>query len=438
MTKADDIEVKVVEKKPDKPVDPVLQRALEKAHVTLMRHRLTAPFIGAMMLGTSEITEQGFPEGNATAGTDGINKKYHPDFLKTLTPAQLRGVVLHENLHVMKKDIHRHIDLFTENPQLANISCDFTVNDIIKQISEVDPQHVDLPPGGCWHIKFRNWTVREIYHFFKTGQDNQGNKEGKPKCNQHGGKIVIQIGGDKYTGDKFDEHEIGEALNMKPEEVKKLMDKINNAIHQGGLLAGRMGVEMPRSITDAAEPEVDWREVLREFVTTHTRGRDEYTYRKYNRHRVADDFYMPNTESEKVGGIIVAIDTSGSIGEKEISEFGAELVSICAIANPEWVKVLWWDTAVHSEQMFTEADYAAIMSLLKPTGGGGTHVGCVSQYVQKNKMDSDCVVVFTDGYVESDIIWHVQQPTLWMVTVNKDFSPPAGGKMVKYRSMTDD
>jgi predicted metal-dependent peptidase len=461
--------MKLVKVEPE-PEYPELKKRLEKAHVTLMRHRLTAPYIGAMMLGTSEITTKvtvgrfgplAVSIDLPSACTDGINKKYNPVFLENMNDRQLRGIVMHENLHVMKKDIHRHVDLFQENPGLANAAVDFTVNDIIEQIREADPNFIELPPNGCYHSKFRNWTAREIYHYFKTGQDNQGNQEGKPK---QGGKQpgkgkgkgkgqpgegqgntqpgdggrTITIGGQEFKLEPLDKHDFEEIAQMSPEQVRKEMDKVNNAIHQGGLLAGRLGMEMPRSITEAAEPEVDWREVLREFVTTHTRGRDEYTYRKYNRHRVADDLYIPNTESEKVGEVIVAIDTSGSIGEKEISEFAAELVSICGIANPERVRVLWWDTVVHGEQIFTENEYAGIAGLLKPLGGGGTHVGCVSKYIVEEKLDSDCVIIFTDGYVEGQIDWRVTQPTLWMVTVNADFHPPGDGKMVKYRSMKEE
>jgi predicted metal-dependent peptidase len=39
------------------------------------------------------------------------------------------------------------------------------------------------------------------------------------------------------------------------------------------------------------------------------------------------------------------------------------------------------------------------------------------------------VIVFTDGYVESDITWNITSPTLWMVTENKSFEPPVGKKV---------
>jgi predicted metal-dependent peptidase len=94
------------------------------------------------------------------------------------------------------------------------------------------------------------------------------------------------------------------------------------------------------------------------------------------------------------------------------------------------VRVLWWDTEVHGEQVF-EDNYQNISKLLKPVGGGGTHVSCVSQYIKDNNIKAEAVIVFTDGYVETDITWDISTPTLWVVTENRHFKPPFG-KLVKY------
>ena len=135
-------------------------------------------------------------------------------------------------------------------------------------------------------------------------------------------------------------------------------------------------------------------------------------------------------EDETVGEIIVAIDTSGSIGSRELNAFASELASICEMVNPEKVRVLWWDTNVHGEQVFQE-NYQSIASLLKPKGGGGTRVSCVSDWLMKHpKVNAECVIVFTDGYVENDIKWSINTPTLWLVTENRDFQAPKG-KQVK-------
>jgi predicted metal-dependent peptidase len=57
-------------------------------------------------------------------------------------------------------------------------------------------------------------------------------------------------------------------------------------------------------------------------------------------------------------------------------------------------------------------------------------VGCVSDYIVKERINADCVIVFTDGYVESSFLWDVIPPTLWMVTENTSFHPPVGKKVM--------
>jgi predicted metal-dependent peptidase len=169
---------------------------------------------------------------------------------------------------------------------------------------------------------------------------------------------------------------------------------------------------------------------LRDFVTSSIQGKDEFTWRKLNKRHLANDILSPSVENETIGEVIVAIDTSGSIGSEEITEFATELVSICDIAQPERVRVLWWDTQVHGEQVFNSSEYQNIASLLKPLGGGGTTVTCVNDYINKEKLNAECVLVFTDGYLEHDIQWNISSPTLWMITRNKDFEPPVGKKVV--------
>jgi predicted metal-dependent peptidase len=156
------------------------------------------------------------------------------------------------------------------------------------------------------------------------------------------------------------------------------------------------------------------------------RGKDEYTYAKPNRRRLADDLYLPSTYSETVGEIIVGIDTSGSIGQADINRVGGRVSALCELYPPERIRVLWWDTRVHAEQTFEPSQYGDIVSLLKPVGGGGTRVGCVSEYIKTHVTHVDGVIVFTDGHVESQFNWDINAPTLWLVTQNKQFSPPAG------------
>ena len=427
---------------------------VKRAHIKMMKHPETALYSGVMLMGKSEVSEEMF-----TAYTDGVNKKYSKPFLETIDcEPKLRGLVLHENLHVALKQIPRGKDMFKEDRQIANMAADFVVNDIIfcikGTISGGSEAIVQLPDGALHDEFFRNWNMREVYNYIRKenpergkgkgsssgspsddGEQGDGGEDDSPnKSPSQGGKQdnKIKANGKEYDmgGDGFDEHDWESFKDMTPEEIKEMSEGIDKALREGGMLAGRMGAKMPRAIGELLEPKIDWRDALRDFVSSAMKGKDEFTWRRMNKRQMANDIYMPSMENETIGEVIVAIDTSGSIGSAELTEFATELASICDLVQPEAVRVLWWDTMVHGEQVFKPESFNNIASLLKPLGGGGTHVGSVAKYINEKKLTAECVIVFTDGYVENDVEWNIVPPTLWMITQHRGFEPPCGKKVI--------
>tara|TARA_R110000796_G_scaffold13469_2_gene43543 strand:+ start:1379 stop:2533 length:1155 start_codon:yes stop_codon:yes gene_type:complete len=375
---------------------------LKKANLALMRHPETAMFSGIIMMGKSEVIDD-----CPTAYTDGVNKKYGRKFLSTLDDSEIRALVLHENLHVALKHVGRFGKKMKENAQLMNASADYVVNDVI--VSLEDKTLCKLPQGGLINEKYHNWSVNDVYKDLKKEQEE---------------------GGEPDT-DTLDEHGFGEGegQQLTPEQERELSTKIDQALREGGIMASRLGnPKTPKAITDILQPVIDWKDVLRDFVTNAVRGADEYSWRRYNKRLLANDMYLPSTVSESVGELVVAIDLSGSIGS-ELGFFVSELKSVCEMCNPEVVKVLWWDTAVSGIQTFTDTDYAGLETMLKPTGGGGTDPSCIPEYLSDNNINAEAIVVFTDGWFSTPK-WDIATPTLW-VTTEREENIPSNGKVVK-------
>ena len=116
---------------------------LKKAHVALMKHPETALYSGIMMMGDSTVVDD-----CPTAYTDGVNKKYGRAFLQKLSDEEIRGLVLHENLHIALKHIQRFKKEFDDNPRFVNMSADYVVNDVIMNLSDRSIAH--LPEGGLY------------------------------------------------------------------------------------------------------------------------------------------------------------------------------------------------------------------------------------------------------------------------------------------------
>ena len=392
------------------------EQRIKKGHIALMKHPETALWGGVMMMGSTEVVDEAI-----TAYTDGINKKYGRAFLTAICPtqAEVNGLILHENLHIGLRHHLHGADMFREDGDKANKAADYVVNDMITEISKKYPELVQLPKGGLYDPQYHNMSMREIYKLLKSKKGGGGgggtpDKEGEKGSGSGGGEY------------EFDKHDFGKPMTQ--EEAKEMDGKIDRAIREGALLAGRLGIDLPRSVTDLLNPVIDWKKELADFVTSSCKGKDEYTWRKFNRRLISNDIYLPTVENETIGEVVVAIDTSGSIGQEQLNEFASELVSICEAVSPDAVRVLWWDTKVHGEQLFTD-NYDQIGSMLKPLGGGGTRVSSVAEYINKKKINAECVLVFTDGYLESDVVWNISAPTLWMVTENRNWTPPTGKKV---------
>jgi predicted metal-dependent peptidase len=411
----------------------VQSERLTRAHNYLLRNPKVAMLSGIILLGKSSV-EENVP----TAYTDGLNKRYGALFMQKLNDEELNGLIMHENGHVFYRHVTHYKSLFKKDPKITNVAADFVVNDMIKRLDE---PKIKLPPGALWNKMFRDWSLIQVYDYLKKrkeeldkqndgqqddGQQGSGSPSGETLNNDQGetdiDKLLKNLGDDQT----LDEHDFEAGAEL---DEKELGEKVDRALRQGGILAGILGAKKDRSIEELLEPKVDWREVLRDFVTANTIGKDEYSWRKFNRRMLANDMYLPSAISETIGEIVVAIDTSGSISGVELSAFAGELASICDSVTPEKVRVLWWDTKVHGEQIF-QGNYTNITTMLKPEGGGGTRVSCVSEYLINKAVNAECVVVFTDGFVENNVQWSHTAPLLWLVTDNKGFQPPAGKKVL--------
>jgi predicted metal-dependent peptidase len=408
------------------------EERLKKQHIILMRHQETALYGSVMMMGES-VVQEGIP----TAYTDGENKKYGKEFMDGLTDEESRALIMHENLHVALMHIPRHKDLMREDHTLANVAMDIVVNNIIDNLT--DKSLCKLPESAILDHKFDGWSVREIYNELRKqnpqrqksqkGGAGGGSESGNGNENNSSGEgEVININGKQVTVQGGDEHD-GTGKILSPEEAKEFEEKVGRALREGGILAGRLGAKIPREVTASLDKPIDWKEALRDFVSTAVRGKDELTWRRFNRGLLANDILAPSVESETMTEVLVAIDTSGSIDQEMIGKFAYQLQLICDSVNPETVRVLWWDTEVHGEQVFG-GDSPNVKDILKPLGGGGTRVSCVSEYIVEKKYSPDCIVVFTDGYVEDKVDWETGIETLWLVTESRSFTPPKG-KMVK-------
>ena len=347
-----------------------LQR-VQRAHVRLMRSEKFAFMSGIIACGNVTLSDD-----CPTAFTDGWNVTYGTEFVGKLTDNEIAFLVLHENFHKLMRQLTMWQSLFKADARRTNMAADYVVN---LMIADADPAETvaTVISSALLDNKYRGMSTKEVFDALEgTGGDGGG--------------------GDGGNGEPIDAHGWGQ--DVTPEEQRERDKMIDAATRQGAILAGKLGGGLPRGVLEVLEPKVNWREMLRDFMSSVANGRDTTTWRRPNRRYLHQGVYMPSMYSESMGEIVVAIDTSGSIGERALSEFASELASICDTAAPSKLTLLWWDTKVRGVQEF-EGDYTGLTSSLIPVGGGGTSFDCVGDYILANNIMPECVVTLTDGYI---------------------------------------
>jgi predicted metal-dependent peptidase len=405
------------------------EQRIERCHVQLMKHKNFALFSGLFMIGKVSVDDK-----TETACTNGMDVRYGRDFVQSLNDKQLAFLILHENMHKAYRHLVVWEKLYKRNAVLANIACDYVIN---LQIRDYDPSQYDteMPtdaegkPMGCLDEKYRGMDSQEV--FMKLIEE-KGEDYGKGK----GTVLVIGEQGDGNGPDDgegegiptLDEHDWEGANEATDEEKNEAGKEIEQALRQGSILVGKMGGNVSRNISEMLTPKIDWKEALRDFVKSMTQGKDQSTWRRLHKRYLAADLIMPSSYSEKVGGIAIAIDTSGSIGTEELSQFLSEVKSICEEVSPEVIDLLYWDTHVASRETYMENELSGLTESTKPAGGGGTEPACVPKYMNKHNMKPECLIMLSDGYIgaQDESNWNISAPVLWCIKGNSSFVAPVG------------
>lgn len=375
-------------------------RRLSKVKISIMRNPKFALWSGLMTVGKTTVADD-----CPTACTNGRDETYGREFIKAMDDKELAFVVLHETMHKAYRHLTTWKKLHDENIQLANAACDYVINlqlvDMDKQQQVLAMPVRDGKPLGLVDEKYRGLNAKQVFDLLK--QEQQDN----PSAGGGGG---------------FDEHDWDGASELTEEEQKALEKEIDQAIRQGMVAHakanGKSMGDVGREFGELTEPEVDWREQLREFVTATCSAKDASSWRRVNRRYIGNDIYMPSLIGERVGHLVIGVDTSGSIGGAELNDFMSEVKGVADMVHPDKVDLIYWGSSVVQHEEYSHSELDGLMETTKPKGGGGTDPDCMAQYLKEKNIKPEAVIVLTDGCVPNwGFGW--ESPTLWVVANNR-------------------
>lgn len=350
----------------------MLDQSLRKVKIKLMAKD---PFLATLAL---DLPTR-FTEEVPTAATNGVELIVNPSFWSNLSDAQKVGVFAHEVLHVAYMHSFRRK---TRDPILWNIAGDYVINLVLQD------ENYQLPEGCLYDTQYRNMSTEEVYE--------QLLKNNPPIHSDPLGNDVLNSPTDKNT----------------QQQVASKISNAKLATASSGKGIGSKGDEISRGIDSILRPQLPWHSILLQYCTD--LKNQEYSWSRPNRRY--QDVYLPSLQNTEygMGGINVFIDVSGSIDDKTLAVFLAELKNIWESCNPDWVDIMAFSTRLNPATRIEEGWNAKFDT--KSTGG--TSGGPVLNYI--NSCKEECVnIIFTDGYIDTP---HTNKKNVfWIILDNPSF-----------------
>ena len=399
------------------PTDPKLDREVREQLITArVGLLLRAPFFGNL---STRLKLVNADEWCPTAATDGRNFYYNSRFVDMLKPKEIEFLFGHEVLHCVYDHFGRRGD---RDPQLFNIANDYCVNGDLKKhrvgefITTVpclyDAKYEGMSSEEIYDILYENAEKIDIgslidkmldEHLDGEGQDVDGDEDGEQGKN--GGK-----GRPKLSA----------------EERQQIKDEIKEAVLAAAAAsdgAGNLPAGVKRIIEDMTAPKMNWRELLR--MQLESTIKSDYTWMRNSRRGWHMDAVMPGMKLDPMIDIAISIDASGSMLDRMLRDFLAEVAGIMEQFPNYRIHVLSFDTEVYNPQQFDSENLDDITGY-EIAGGGGTDFDCVFQYFKENEIEPKRHIMFTDGYPGGS--WGDEQycDTVFIMHGTTSIVPPFG------------
>lgn len=241
------------------------------------------------------------------------------------------------------------------------------------------------------HIE-HNQTMEYYYEFFKQEQEKNKDKNGGSGTDQF---VVL------------DDHDLWHEGDATEDQITdKVKEVVNKAVEQtGDRSMGKMPGELLSAIETLNHVAKDWRQDIQRFAARSSEIKTESTRQKRNRRY---GIVYPGFKTFPKLHLTIALDTSGSVCDESLQQFHAEM---CRLYNMDiMLTVMECDTKVNATYNFDPK------KPFKVHGRGGTQFKPVFEKIEKDKMDTDGLIYFTDGACWGEDIKKPKYPVLWALT----------------------
>jgi|688.fasta_scaffold19238_14 predicted metal-dependent peptidase len=359
---------------------------------------------------------------------EGLKEKYQDKYHK-----KLLFLLSHEISHFIFEHASRLED---RDPYLFNVACDYAINLLLHYQFESNNDY--FIEGGCLDEKYKDMTAEAIYEIIKQDDkfkkdpiyidvifdDGSGEGEGEGSGDGEGDEKDGEGKGKGGTITIRDRRVPLPSTEGKSKEqvASDIKDHIMRAFTEAYAVAksqGKLPADFERAIARILKPKVDWLRALRNklrYGVSRMEKRD-ITWNIPNKRFLGKDFILPSNIGPESPKVAYAVDTSGSMSQRDLEQAMSELEDIRKRFNAK-VYVLDCDADVHGSGWITPQQPLPVLN-----GGGGTDFRPVFEHLAEERIKPDYCVFFTDGYGEFGDV-RPPYPVLWVMT--SDVKPPFG------------
>jgi predicted metal-dependent peptidase len=391
----------------------VLQKSLDKAKVALMGKPDTI-FFTTVLFGLKFSWNEAIP----TARTNGIELEINPHFWASRPAEQHPLILLHETGHVIFHHCLPSRIGKRNNPDKWNEAGDYVINGMYAK------RGWKIPDGWLYNPSFEGLSTEQVYDRLPDSPAQGDNGQGMRDVviGNMPGKTPPQQGeGPSQPGQQPSQG------GMTPQQIE---EKINEIIVRAALQS-QIGGDKPGTIPGEVEifleklksPKLPWTTILRRFLND--RIKEDYSWRKPNR-RFFPEHHLPSQDSEGLGHLAFAVDTSGSVSNADFNTFISELAGVLKQFRPKRMTLIQFDTSIKS---INEIRCVSDLMRVKFHGRGGTCVFEVMQWAEQNKPMA--MLVFTDGGFRQIDIQLSKTALIWLIHDNPQWRGRQG-KTINY------
>jgi predicted metal-dependent peptidase len=379
------------------------------------------------------------PGQKATACTDGETLYWCAEWFDTLPDQVLVTLLCHEVAHCLLGHLWR-LPPPGGDAQVANQAADHAVNLMLKEFSATvtakrlaDPFPFPDDAPGLADPQYAGMSEEAIYAKLMA-QARPSSPNGKPQSGQGGGKGGKSGSNHPSGGKNSPTGNVGSGNarqnlpsfgQFKPKPSAQAAQKKLKSDWEGTLIQsvaamkgrGDLPASMERLVNALVSPSVDWWSVLRSWLREQCA--DDWNFLAPAMEYSGSGFILPSLKSEKMGPVIFATDTSGSIDAEMLARFQTEKQACLDEMRPKTLLDVYCDAKIQAVRDYVVGDDIKRDCL----GGGGTSFVPVWKEIEKRGISPKCLVYLTD--LDGDFGEDPGFPVLW-ITWTKDGKAPFG------------